>query len=195
MELQALLQVTRPLRYLCQDETRLGRKTETKRVITRRGVKPKATVQWPREAFWLYGVVEPDSGWGLTQAYDKLNHQCFQAFLEALSQELEDDIAILQLDGAPAHRAKNLDWPENLIPLFQPAHSPEVNPIERLWQALKGRWKGENFPSLAALRQRFSDELQQMTPEAIQSLTGDDFILETLLAANFQLSQLDLMHA
>jgi hypothetical protein len=37
MELQALLQVTRPLRYLCQDETRLGRKTETKRVITRRG--------------------------------------------------------------------------------------------------------------------------------------------------------------
>jgi transposase len=74
----------------------------------------------------------------------------------------------------------------NLIPLFQPAHSPEVNPIERLWQALKGRWKGENFPSLEALRQRFSDELQQMTPEAIQSLTGDDFILETLLAANFQ---------
>jgi hypothetical protein len=131
----------------------------------------------------------------LTQAYDKLNHQCFQAFIDALSQELGDDIAILQLDGAPAHRAKALDWPDNLIPLFQPAHSPEVNPIERLWQALKGRWKGENFPSLEALRQRSSDELQQMTPEAIQSLTGDDFILETLLAANFQLSQLDLMHA
>jgi transposase len=131
----------------------------------------------------------------LTQEYDKLNHPCFQAFIDALSRELGDDIAILQLDGAPAHRAKDLDWPDNLIPLFQPAHCPEVNPIERLWQALKGRWKGENFPSLEALRQRFSDELQRMTPKDIQSLTGYDFILETLLAANFQLSQLNLMHA
>ena len=26
-----------------------------------------------------------------------------------------------------------LSWPENLIPIFQPAHSPQLNPIERLW--------------------------------------------------------------
>jgi hypothetical protein len=57
MELEGILEI-KQLRYLAQDETRIGRKTETKRVITSLGVKPKAKVQWPREAFWLYGVVE-----------------------------------------------------------------------------------------------------------------------------------------
>lgn len=47
------------LRYLCQDETRLGLKTLTGKVITARGVKPVAPILWKRENFWLYGVVEP----------------------------------------------------------------------------------------------------------------------------------------
>lgn len=58
MELQSILDLP-PLRYLAQDESRIGRKTETKRVITAKGMKPTAKVERPREAFWLYGVVEP----------------------------------------------------------------------------------------------------------------------------------------
>ena len=194
MELQVILHPP-AVRYLCQDETRIGRKTETKRVITRRGVKPKAAVQWPREAFWVYGVVEPEVGWQFTQEYAKLNSPCFQSFIDALSAQVGDDIAVIQLAGAPAHRAKAIEWPENLIPLFQPAHSPELNPIERLWQALKGRWKGENFPSLEALRQRVNQELQQLTSEMVMSLTGYDFILDALLASKFQASRPDLVQA
>ena len=79
MELEAILGVG-PLRYLAQDETRIGRKTETKRVITSLGVKPKLKVQWPREAFWVYGVVEPLTGWQSTQEYSQLNSENFQAF-------------------------------------------------------------------------------------------------------------------
>lgn len=177
--------VDRPLRYLCQDETRLGRKTETSRVITKPGVKPIAPVQWPREAFWVYGVVEPESGWLFTQEYDHLNSTHFQSFIVQLSEQLGDTVAVIQMDGASAHTAKALQWPENLIPLFQPPHSPEVNPIERLWQALKRCWKGENFASLAALRHRFNQALEALKPEQIQSLTGYNFILEALLAVRF----------
>ncbi|WP_448267841.1 transposase [Nostoc sp. DSM 114159] len=36
-----------------------------------------------------------------------------------------------------------LSWPENLIPIFQPAHSPQLNPIERLWQFIKRQFKGK----------------------------------------------------
>ncbi|MFS0520085.1 hypothetical protein ACEYW6_36100 [Nostoc sp. UIC 10607] len=67
--LQNLLGGGKRLRYLCQDETRLGLKTETGRVITARGVKPIVKVQWPRKAYWLYGVVEPISGWHFCQEY------------------------------------------------------------------------------------------------------------------------------
>jgi hypothetical protein len=41
--IEAILEIEQ-LRYLAEDETRIGRKTETKRVITSIGVKPKAKV-------------------------------------------------------------------------------------------------------------------------------------------------------
>ncbi len=184
MELEAILGM-KPLRYLAQDETRIGRKTETKRVITSRGVKPKAKVQWPREAIWLYGVVEPLTGWQWTQEYNKLNGENFQAFLNELSAQLGSTVAVIQLDKAPAHRAQHLNWPENIMPIFQPAHCPELNRIERLWQFLKGLWKGENFASLDALRQRVSQEIEHLSAQQVQSLTSFDFILDALLQAAF----------
>lgn len=184
MELQSILQLP-VLRYLAQDESRIGRKTETKRVITAKGVKPIAKVEWPREAFWLYGVVEPLSGWHWTQQYQQLNSINFQQFLTDLSQTLGETVAVLQLDRAPAHRAKSLDWPDNIIPIFQPSHCPELNPIERFWQHLKGLWKGDHFETLEALKRRVNDELSQLSPAQVQSLTSFDFILEALLQAAF----------
>lgn len=184
MELQAIFGI-KQLRYLAQDETRIGRKTEPQRVVTAKGVKPNVKVAWPREAFWLYGVVEPLSGWQWMQEYSKLNSENFQKFLNDLSVQLGNTIALMQLDQAPAHCAGDIEWPENIIPILQPAHCPELNAIERLWQHLKGLWKGENFASLEALRQRVTQELEQLTPQQIQSLTSFDFILDALLQAAF----------
>jgi len=187
MALQSMLNLP-TIRYLVQDESRIGRKTETGRVITAKGVKPIAKVDWPREAFWLYGVVDPVSGWHWTQTHPHLNQTHFQQFLDDLSRALGDSVVVMQLDRAPAHRAKAIQWPENIIPLFQPPHCPELNPIERFWQHLKATWKGENFPSLEALQQRVDQELARLTPEQVQSITGYDFILDALLQAEFQKS-------
>lgn len=184
MELEAIFNIPN-LRYLATDETRIGRKTETKRVVAAQGVKPVAKVDWPREAFWLYGVVEPLRGWQFTQEYSQLNSENFQQFLNALSKKLGDTVAVMQLDRAPAHRSQDLEWPENIIPIFQPPHCPELNPIERFWQFLKGLWQGENFASLDALRQRVTHELEQLSVEQVQSLTSFDFILDALLSAAF----------
>ena len=51
-----------PVRYWCQDETRLGLKTLTGRTITLKGVKPEGIVRWQRQNFYLYGLVEPATG-------------------------------------------------------------------------------------------------------------------------------------
>jgi transposase len=91
----------------------------------------------------------------------------------------------MQIDRAPAHRAQAIEWQEFIIPIFQPPHCPELNPIERLWQFLKGLWKGENFPSLDALKHRVSQELEQLSTQQVQSLTSFDFILDALLQAVF----------
>lgn len=48
-----------------------------------------------------------------------------------------------------------------------------------------GLWKGENFASLDALRQRVSQELEHLSAEQVQSLTSFDFIIDALLQAAF----------
>lgn len=162
---------------------RVGLKSETGRVITAKAVKPVAPVQWGRDNFWVYGVVEPLAGWHFCQEYPQLNSTHFQSFLDALSQELGDEVALLQLDQAGAHQALNLSWPENLIPVLQPAHSPELNPTERLWQHLRTQLLGENFINLEQLRARLQQLFAVLTPDQVASLTSYDFILEALFYA------------
>ncbi|MEG4090135.1 hypothetical protein [Microcoleus sp. Pol12B4] len=110
----------------------MGLKTETGKVIMAFGVKPMAPVLWKRDNFWLYGVVEPLSGWHFCQEYAHLNTQRFQEFIDALSDQPGEDIAPIQLDQAGGDVTSALRWPDNLIPVCQQAHSPELNPIERV---------------------------------------------------------------
>lgn len=161
----------------------MGLKTLTGKVITRRGVKPVVPVQWGRENFWIYGAVEPLTGAHYYEEFEHLNHEHFQSFLDGFSEFLAGDYAILQMDQAGAHLTNQVTWPENIIPLEQPAHSPELNPIERVWQAIKRHLNGEIFASLDALRLRLQAILDEMTLEETMNLAGYDFILEALFYA------------
>ena len=60
--MKQLLAQNKCVRYLCQDETRVGLKTLTGKVITASGVKPTVEVKWPRDNFWIYGAIEPLTG-------------------------------------------------------------------------------------------------------------------------------------
>jgi transposase len=91
-------------------------------------------VQWQFKATYLYGVVEPSTGESFFYEFTHLNSDCFQVFLDLVSEQYKDSILIMQLDQAGAHKAKSLKLPANIILLFQPSHAPETNPIERVWQ-------------------------------------------------------------
>ena len=70
---------------------------------------------------------------------------CFEKFLELFAAAYPDDLHIIQLDNGGFHSSLNLNLPENVILLFQPAYSPEVNPIERLWGYIKEQLKWLRF--------------------------------------------------
>ncbi|ARV58789.1 hypothetical protein BZZ01_09180 [Nostocales cyanobacterium HT-58-2] len=67
--------------------------------------------------------------------------------------------------------------------IFQPPHSPELNPIERFWGFLKSQLQWENCKTLSQLQQKLTDALKEITPSMIASLTSYDFILEALFKA------------
>jgi putative transposase len=70
--------------------------------------------------------------------------------------------------------------PDNVVLLYQPPHSPELNPIERLWEDLKLDLKGDNFANLDELRVAIKEILTYMTPEWLASLTQYPFIMKAL---------------
>jgi hypothetical protein len=104
-------------------------------------------------------------------------------FIDALAKKYCDSIIVMQLDRASCHRSKQIDWPENLLPILQPAHAPELNPLERLWQYVKRPLRGQNYKNLEQLWQQIQDIFHPLTAEVVRSLTGWDFIVDAVLSA------------
>ena len=126
------------------------------------GTSPLGLNQWQRDNFYLYGAVEPLTGYSFTCEFSHLDSDCFQRFLDLLAVELGDDVAVMQMDQGSFHRSLALDYPENIIPIFQPSHCPELNPIERFWELLKSKLQWENYSCLTQLRQKLTQVLRQL---------------------------------
>jgi transposase len=132
----------------------------------------------------LYGVVEPQTGAGFFYEFTHLDTVCFEKFLELFAAAYPLDLHIIQLDNGGFHSSLSLNIPENVILLFQPSYSPEVNPIERLWRYIKEQLKWLRFDGIEELREALQKELKKLTNEVIASLTGYPFILKGLSVAN-----------
>lgn len=181
--LRSLGDAFKKIRYWCQDETRLGLKTIPRRKLTAYGVKPIGKVQWEFKAFYLYGVVEPKTGEFFLYEFSHLDSDCFQRFLNLLSERYPNDLHIIQLDNGRFHKAKKIRVPANIILLFQPAHSPDLNPIERLWQDIKDNLSWGEFRNLDDLRSKVGEIVNSLKPSSVTSLTGWDYILDALCLA------------
>ena len=48
--------------------------------------------------------------------------------------------AVLLLDRAGWHTTAKLDIPSNITLIFLPSRSPELNPVENIWQYLRQNW-------------------------------------------------------
>lgn len=144
----------------------------THRRLTLRGVKPISHVQQVFESYYLYGAIEPTTGANCFLEFPRLDTECFQLFLDHLAAQYPTSRNILVLDNGPFHKAQALRLPPNLLLLFLPPYSPELNPIERVWQHLKAPLAGVLFPTLRKLRNRVASLLQHCSPSTFQSLTG-----------------------
>uniref|UniRef100_UPI0015E16256 transposase n=1 Tax=Pseudanabaena sp. BC1403 TaxID=2043171 RepID=UPI0015E16256 len=80
--------------------------------------------------------------------------------------------------------AKRLRLPSNIILIFQPAHSPELNPIERVWLYLKQGLRFTLPKNMDELRLLVKNRLSEMTKSVIASLVGRDSILDALSVAS-----------
>jgi hypothetical protein len=173
------------LRLFCQDESRFGLHLPSRRRLTSRGVKPHQEQAPLYEYYWLYGAVEPKTGEAFFLEMPCLDSLCFEVFLREMAQAYAEDLCVVVLDGAPAHVAHRLQVPANVVLVFLPAYSPELNPVERLWEDLKGHldvWDAQIRSSVETLREHVAERVRSYTAEALASLTGYRYLVEVASA-------------
>lgn len=88
----------------------------------------------------VIGAVSPASGQLVSLIVPHCDTEVFQAFLDTMAKEVPEQKGkrlCLVLDNASWHKTKRLEW-HHIEKVFLPPYSPDFNPIERLWQYLKG---------------------------------------------------------
>jgi transposase len=141
---------------MAQDEGRFGRISRPKRCWAPPGIRPVVPSQVVRESMYVFAAVAPSLGKLSALVLPTANTAMMTLFLEQVSQDFADSFIVMQVDQAGWHRSKELVIPANMRLIQQPAYSPEVNPVEHLWEELREKYfHNRLFSSLDVL----SDEL------------------------------------
>jgi transposase len=105
-----------------------------------KGIRPRGRRDLRHQAVYLFGAVCPERDTGVALALPEVNTAAMRLMLDELGRAITPNVhALVIMDRAGWHRAKDLAVPGNLTPAFLPAYSPELNAIERLWLHLKER--------------------------------------------------------
>jgi hypothetical protein len=128
----------KPIEVWFQDEARIGQQGTVTRIWARRGIRPRAPRDRRFVCAYLFGAVCPERGRGAALVLPYANTAAMRLHPEEISRRIAPGAhAILVLDGAGWHRTPALEVPDNLTLLPLPPHSPELNPVENVWQYLR----------------------------------------------------------
>ncbi len=88
---------------------------------------------------YIFGAICPERGVGAAMIMPYANAEAMNAHLKEISAEVAPGArAVLVCDGAGWHqRGEKLIVPRNITLLSLPAYSPELNPMEKVWDYLR----------------------------------------------------------
>ena len=167
------------LRLMFQDEARFGRMSDPRACWAPAPLRPTVNLALVREFRYEYAAVSPWDGNLDYMTSDKMNTEAMSRFLARVSQSHKDDFIVMVLDGASSHKSKELEIPENVTLVLLPPYSPELNPAEYIWNALRrDRFANRVFDSLDAATQQAEEGLAEMASDsnAVKSLTNWSWI-------------------
>ena len=97
------------------------------------------------------------------------NGENFQIFLDELSKNRPEEFKVLILDNGAFHKGKALKIPKNIVLLFLPPYSPELNPAELVWLNIKRKMTNKIYKTM--------DDLKIELDIIVGKLITKDFIL------------------
>ena len=99
-------------------------------------------------------------------------------FLKEFSKIIKQRKVLIVMDGAGWHKSDKLKYPENIRILIQTAYSPELNPIEKLWQYIKDHTiKNKIYKTLPDLENQVCKFVRTLNPEIIRSICNVNYVV------------------
>jgi hypothetical protein len=119
-------------------DARIGQKNRLTRRWARRGIRPRAPHDQRTAWAYLFGAICPAEGKGAGLVMPFCDTAAMQEHLTEISAMVAQGAhAVLVLDQAGWHFSKDLLVPANITLLPLPPRSPELNPVENVWQFLR----------------------------------------------------------
>jgi len=122
---------------MAQDEGRFGRISGTKKCWAPCKMRPLAPQQIVRQYTYAYTAVCPRMGKITSLILPYGNTQMMNMFLDHVSKEFIEYNIIMLTDKAGWHRSNDLKIRENIRLINQPSYSPELNPVEHIWDEIR----------------------------------------------------------
>ena len=120
---------------------RVGQKNKLTYRWARKGSRPRAIHDQRTQSTYLFGAVCPERGAGAALVLPACNTEAMQLHLDEIATKVTPGAhAVLILDQAGWHGAKDLKAPKNISLLPLPPRAPELNPQENIWQFMRANW-------------------------------------------------------
>jgi hypothetical protein len=122
------------------DEARIGQKNK----ITRRrarGTRPTAPRDQRTPSTYVFGAVCPKQGKGAALILPACNTEAMNLHLVEIAKTVVPSAhAVLLVDQAGWHMSTRLVVRPNITIIALPAKSPELSPVENIWQFMRDNW-------------------------------------------------------
>ncbi|TAN83556.1 MAG: IS630 family transposase [Gallionella sp.] len=146
--------------------------------------RPMVEAVVTREYTYAYAAVSVADGELGTLILPHANGDCMQLFLDEVAARRPADRIVMVLDGAGRHRSQELAPPANLRLLKLPPYSPELNPVEHLWDDLREKsFHNLVFDSIDALEGDLESALREMENDLarVRSIVAWPWIIKSLV--------------
>jgi len=111
------------------------------RLWARKGTRPRQPADQRYQNAYLFGAICPASGKGAALMLPYANTKAMQMHLDEISRHVARSAhAALLMDRAGWHTTDKLKVPKNITIILLPSRSPELNPVENIWQYMRQNW-------------------------------------------------------
>ena len=163
----------KPVKIWVADESRFGLHTQSRRCWTLRGQRVVIPQQQRYEWEYVYGALEVLAGDAQFRFMPSVNLEFSRDFLQQLaaSDPAAEHVVIQDQPGFHP-RAGDASLPERIHLLPLPPYSPELNPIEGLWDQVQDVTCNRRHESLDDLEEALTEALRPFweTPARVLSL-------------------------